>query len=178
MKNTFILIALLALTFTNSNAYSTKIITAHAIGIFHENGNGENVQHLRKTKDDYNGICFSKIVVFGNLSNIKAKVKIGNSIGSFVKTISIYNKQKIKIAQEMTYKHYNVTKGYTDYGLFAKVDGPRNNKIYIISGFSDPSIMQISWFMSNQSNLLSKEFSDAINDNQLSSYNNFEMILN
>ncbi len=114
MKNIFILIALLALILTNSNAYSTQIKNAHAIGIFHENGNGENIQHVRKTKDDYNGICFSKIVVFGKLNNIKPEVKIGNSKGSFIKAISIYNKNKIKIAQEMTYKHYNVTKGYIE----------------------------------------------------------------
>lgn len=114
MKNIFIVISLLILTITQSNAYSTKIKTAHAIGIFHENGNGENIQHVRKTKDDYNGICYSKIVVFGKLNSIKPKVKIGNSIGTFVKAIPIYNKQKIKIAEEITFKHHSVTKGYIE----------------------------------------------------------------
>jgi len=114
MKNTFLLIALLTLTFANSNAHSIQIKTAHAIGIFHENGDGENIQHSRRTKNDYNGICYTKIVVFGKLNNIMPKVKIANSIGSFVKTMSIYNNQKIKIAQEMTFKHYNVTKGYLE----------------------------------------------------------------
>lgn len=122
MKNIFILIALLALSLTNSNSYSSQIKTAHAIGIFHENGNGENIQHLRKTKEDYNGTCFSKIVVFGKLNNIMPKVKIGKSKGSFVKAIAIYNKQKIKIAQEITFKHYNVTKGYFEVRV--------NNKLY------------------------------------------------
>lgn len=121
MKNIFILITLLALTITHSNAYSTKIKTAHAIGIFHKNGNGENIQHVRKTKGDYNGLCYSKIVVFGKLNNIKPKVKIGNSIGIFIKTISIYNKQKIKIAEEMTFKHYNVTKGYIEVRINQKL---------------------------------------------------------
>jgi hypothetical protein len=121
MKKIFILITLL-LTITQANAYSTKIKTAHAIGIFHKNGNGENIQHVRKTKDDYNGICYSKIVIFGKLNNINVKVKIGNSIGSFIKRIPIYNKQKIKIAQEMTFKHYNVTKGYIEVRI--------NNKLY------------------------------------------------
>ncbi|MAC83497.1 MAG: hypothetical protein CL624_05120 [Arcobacter sp.] len=114
MKNKFIVIALLALFFTNLNAYSTQIKAAHAIGIFHENGKGENIQHVRKTKDDYNGICFSKIVVFGKLNNIIPKVKIGNSLGKFIKEIPIYNKHKIKIAKEITFKHYNVTKGYIE----------------------------------------------------------------
>ena len=121
MKNIFILITLL-LTITQANAYSTKIKTAHAIGIFHKNGNGENIQHVRKTKDDYNGICYSKIVVFGNLNGIKPKIKIGSSIGNFVKVIPIYNKQKIKIAEELTFKHYNVTKGYIEVRI--------NNKLY------------------------------------------------
>ncbi|MDU0355303.1 hypothetical protein RS130_16560 [Paraglaciecola aquimarina] len=70
----------------------------------------------------------------------------------------------------------NMNEGYTDYGLFAKVDGPRNNKIYIFSGFSDPSIMQVSWFMTNEGDLSSKEFESVINQNKLESYNNFEML--
>jgi hypothetical protein len=121
MKNIFIFISLLTLTITQLNAYSTKIRTAHAIGIFHENGNGENIQHVRKTKDDYNGICYSKIVVFGKLNGIKPKVKIGNSVGAFIKTISIYNKQKIKIAEEITFKHHNVTKGYIEVRIKEKL---------------------------------------------------------
>jgi len=122
MKRIYISITLLVLTLTNLNAYSSQIKTAHAIAIFHENGNGENIQHLRKTKDDYNGTCFSKIVVFGRLNNIMPDVKIGNSKGNFIKSIPIYNKQKIKIAQEMTFKHYKVTKGYMEVRV--------NNKLY------------------------------------------------
>ncbi|MBU3014101.1 hypothetical protein KO488_04980 [Poseidonibacter lekithochrous] len=122
MKKIYISITLLVLTLTNLNAYSSQIKTAHAIGIFHQNGNGENIQHLRKTKDDYNGTCFSKIVVFGRLNNIMPDVKIGNSKGNFIKSIPIYNKQKIKIAQEMTFKHYKVTKGYMEVRV--------NNKLY------------------------------------------------
>jgi hypothetical protein len=121
MKYIFILISLTFLTITQSNAYSSKIKTAHAIGIFHQNGNGENIQHVRKTKDDYNGICYSKIVVFGKTHNIKASVKIGESVGSLIKTISIYNKQKIKIAEEMTFKHYNVSKGYIEVRVLQKL---------------------------------------------------------
>ena len=30
---------------------------------FHENGTGENIQHKKNYQDDYNGICFSKIVI-------------------------------------------------------------------------------------------------------------------
>jgi len=128
MKNIFILITLLALLLTASNAYSTQIKTAHAIGIFHENGNGENIQHLRKTKDDYNGTCFSKIVIFGKLNNILPEVRIGSSKGSFVRSIAIYNKQKIKIAQEMTFKHNNVKKGYLEVRIKNKL---YDSKVFI-----------------------------------------------
>lgn len=90
------------------------------------------------------------------------------------------DKQKGILANEdqsLTYSSpHNLSEGYTDYGLFAKVDGPRKNKIYIFSGFSDPSIMQMSWFMSNTGSLLSKEFSKAMNKYNLSSYNNFEIL--
>ena len=122
MKKIYIILTLMILSITQVSAYTAKIKTAHAIGIFHKNGTGENIQHLRKTKDDYNGICYSKIVVFGNLHNIKTSVNIGTSIGTLVKTIPIYNKQKIKIAEEQTFKHYGVTKGY----IQVKV----NNKLY------------------------------------------------
>lgn len=121
MKNIFILIASQLFILTNLNAYSIQIKAAHAIGIFHENGNGENVQHVRETKDDYNGVCFTKIVVFGKLNNLIPEVKIGSSIGSFVKELPIYNKQKIKIAKEITFKHYSVTKGYIEVRINKKL---------------------------------------------------------
>ena len=121
MKNIFIILTLLLLSITQSNAYSTKIETAHAIGIFHENGNGENIQHKRKTNEDYNGTCFSKIIVFGNLNNLIPSVKIGTSEGTFIKSISIYNRQKIKIAVEQTFKHLNVTKGYIEVRINKKL---------------------------------------------------------
>lgn len=128
MKIKFILVTLFTILFTNSNAYTTQIKAAHAIGIFHKNGDGENIQHVRKTKDDYNGTCYSKIVVFGKLNNIKPKIKIGNSIGVFIKAIPIYNMRKIKIAQEMTFKHYNVTKGYIKVTIGKKLF---DSKVYV-----------------------------------------------
>lgn len=87
-------------------------IKAYAIGIFNEKGNGENIQHLRSSNNDYNGTCFSKIVVFGEVGSKSLQVKIGNSIGHFIKKIPVYNEKKIKIAEEMTFKHYNISKGY------------------------------------------------------------------
>ncbi|MGB1226550.1 MAG: hypothetical protein ACPG9K_01570 [Poseidonibacter sp.] len=122
MKKIFIILTLLLLTLTNLNAYSSKIKSAHAIGVFHQNGKGENIQHLKETKQNYNGTCYSKIVIFGTFNQINVDVKIGNSTGTFNKSIPIYNKQKIKIAQEQTFIHKNVTKGYLEVRV--------NNKLY------------------------------------------------
>ncbi|APW64770.1 hypothetical protein LPB137_02365 [Poseidonibacter parvus] len=121
MKKIFIILTLLLLSISGLNAYSSKIKKVHAIGIFHENGKGENVQHLKETKDNYNGTCYSKIVIFGNMNKDKADVRIGNSTGVLTKSISIYNKQKIKIAQEQTFIHKKVTKGYLEVRINKKL---------------------------------------------------------
>ena len=97
-------------------------IKAYAIGIFNEKGDGENIQHKRITDNDYNHICYSRIVVFGNISHERVEVKIGDSLGYFEKSTSVVNKHKIKIGEEMTFKHYTVEKGYFE----VKV----NNKLY------------------------------------------------
>ena len=52
----------------------------------------------------------------------KIEVKIGNALGYFESSIPIYNKQKIYIAEELTFKHYNVSKGYFEVKI--------NDKIY------------------------------------------------
>jgi len=103
-------------------AKDSDIQKAVAIGIFDKDGNGENIQHLRTTKNDYSGLCFSKIAVFGNLANKNPQVNIGNSKGHFIKSTSIYNKDKIKIGEEITFKHHNISKGYFEVRI--------NNKLY------------------------------------------------
>ncbi|MDZ7819744.1 MAG: hypothetical protein U5K55_14540 [Aliarcobacter sp.] len=99
-----------------------KFKASYAIAIFDENGDGENIQHKKITSNDYNGICYSKIVIFGNFINSKVEVKIGDSLGYYENSISIYNKQKIKIGEELTFKHYNIQKGYFEVRI--------NNKLY------------------------------------------------
>ncbi|CAM3878768.1 hypothetical protein [Arcobacter cloacae] len=113
----------LFLTISNLFSFDSNIQGSYAIGVFHENGAGENIQHKKITQDDYNGTCFSKIVIFGNISNnSKIEVKIGNSLGYIQNQIPIYNKNKIKIGTEITFIHYNVDKGYFE----IKID----NKLY------------------------------------------------
>lgn len=50
----------LFLIISNLFSFDSNIQGSYAIGIFHENGTGENIQHKKITQDDYNGICFSK----------------------------------------------------------------------------------------------------------------------
>lgn len=114
MKKIRDILILLLLINLSLFAYSSKVTSAHAIGVFDKNGNGENIQHVRKTKSDYNGTCYSKIVVFGKLFNETPDVRIGTSKGHFIKSIPVFNKRKIKIAEELTFKHYGVTKGYIE----------------------------------------------------------------
>lgn len=101
---------------------------SYAIGIFDENGIGENIQHKRITTNDYNGTCYSKIVIFGNYKNEEIIVKIGNSIGHFQNSISIYNKQKIKIGEELTFKHYTIKNGYFEIKINNKIS---DTKVYV-----------------------------------------------
>jgi hypothetical protein len=115
-------IYILLLTTLNLFSFDSNIKAAYAIGIFDQNENGENIQHKKYTDNDYNGICFSKIAIFGDSNNSKIEVKIGNSLGYFINSISIYNKYKIKIGEELTFKHFNISKGYFE----VKIDG----KIY------------------------------------------------
>lgn len=110
MKNIILTALFISSLFSNIS----DIKNAVAIGIFDKNGNGENIQYLRKTKNNYDGVCYSKIAVFGNLGESEVEVKIGNSIGHYEKDIPIYNKQKILIGKEITFKHYNISKGYLE----------------------------------------------------------------
>lgn len=114
------LILILIIT-TSLFSKNVKIDKAVAVGIFDENGNGENIQHLRETKNDYNGLCYSKIVVFGNYQNQKIDVKIGNSLGYKIDSKPIYNNKKIKIGTEVTFKHFNITKGYFEVRISNKL---------------------------------------------------------
>ena len=103
-------------------AFNSNIQASYAIGIFDEKGKGENIQHKRVTNNDYNGVCYSKIVIFGDFSNSKIEIHIGDSLGYYENSKTIYNKQKIKIGEELTFKHFNVQKGYFQVKI--------NNKVY------------------------------------------------
>lgn len=115
----YIIIMTLLINFNFANEVN---IQAFAIGIFDKNGNGENIQHLRFSKNDYNDICFSKVAVFGNIKEDNISVNIGNSHGHYLNSKPIYNKSRILIGKEITYKHFAVTKGYFEVRI--------NNKIF------------------------------------------------
>ncbi len=114
-----ILISCLFLTSANS----LDVSKAFAFAIYDENGKSENIQNINTTKYDYEGICYTKIVVFGKmLHNKKIDVLIGNSIGTLVDKKPITDIRKIVIAYEYTFKHLTVTNGL----LQVKID----NKLY------------------------------------------------
>lgn len=92
-------------------SYNTKVTGAYAIGIFDAGGNGENIQHVKRTKADYNGTCFTKVFIVGKSFKTKPIVKIGNSIGHFQSSKPIFSKLKIKIGEVLIFKHNRVTKG-------------------------------------------------------------------
>ena len=71
----FIFILLFLFSTLNLFALPNSIQEAYAIAVFHENGNGENVQHKKITEDDYNGDCFSKIAVLGKIKNNDIQVR-------------------------------------------------------------------------------------------------------
>jgi len=122
------IISFLIFTSIHMFAFDSKIQASYAIGIFDEYGNGENIQHKKITLEDYNGIAYSKIVIFGTFFNSNIQVKIGDSKGHFVKSISIYNNRKIKIGEELTFKHLNIKKGYFE----VKIDGKLyDSKVFV-----------------------------------------------
>jgi hypothetical protein len=125
MKKIFILFII---AFTSVYAYKSNIKGIYAVGIFDAQGRGENIQHKRKTKNDYNGICYTKIFLYGNAFNVKPEVSIGNSIGHYVNAKPIYDKRNIKIGEELTYKHLNVQNGLLKVTLRNRIF---DSKVYV-----------------------------------------------
>jgi len=109
----------LILFFINLNlfALSSDIKEALAVGVFHENGTGEKVQRKKTTDENYEGTCFSKIVVLGKIGNKNIKVRIGDSLGYIQNTAPVYNVQNILIGHEITFLHYNVTNGLIEVSI-------------------------------------------------------------
>jgi hypothetical protein len=105
----------------NLFALSSDIKEALAVGVFHENGAGEKVQRKKITDENYNGTCFSKIVVLGKIENKNIKVRIGDSLGYIQNTAPVYNVQKILIGHEITFLHYNITQGLFEVSIDGKI---------------------------------------------------------
>lgn len=116
------LILILAIITLNLFSMPNDIQASYAIGVFHENGTGEKIQNKKITEENYEGTCFSKIVVLGKIKNKNIQVRIGDSLGYIQSSVPVYNVQNIKIGEELTFMHYNVSKGYFE----VKIDG----KIY------------------------------------------------
>ncbi|MGJ8693333.1 MAG: helix-turn-helix domain-containing protein [Thalassotalea sp.] len=70
----------------------------------------------------------------------------------------------------------NIQNKYNDYGLFAKVDGPRKNKIYIIAGYTDSSLLWLSWFLTSDNKSSNNEFEHSINSYPINNSDNVELL--
>ena len=125
MKKIFILFFI---ALTSLYSYKSNIQGIYAVGIFDASGRGENIQHVRKTKNDYNGTCYTKVFLYGNAFNVKPEVSIGNSLGHYVNSKPIYDKRNIKIGEELTYKHFNVQNGLLRVSLRNRVF---DSKVYV-----------------------------------------------
>ena len=110
MKKLFLLLILIS---TTAFSYSSNVINGYAVSIYDKNLLEEDIRAKRKTDKDYNGECYTKIYIFGNLFHEKPRVKIGSSIGHLIKERSIVKNGQI-IGKEITYKHHAVSKGYLE----------------------------------------------------------------
>lgn len=90
------------------------------------------------------------------------------------------NKNKNSLLKKHSTKRLDapsdLLESYVDYGLFAKVDGPQSNQLYIMSGFNDSSLMKLSWYLTDKKNLLSDELANFFQQYQLAPSDNFEML--
>lgn len=104
----------LIFSFVSLFAYQTKLINGYAVSIYDEKMIEENIQSKRNTKKDYNGICYTKVYIFGKiLHQGHTKVKIGNAIGHKIKE-EVIHKNRLIIGKMITFKHYGVSKGYLE----------------------------------------------------------------
>lgn len=91
----------------------------------------------------------------------------------------VISKNRPELKHKQADKLYQVTgdleQEYTDYGSFAKFNGPSGNLFYIFSGFSDASVIQIAKYLTNP-----KRLNSADMDKYLSLYQdvnaNYELI--
>lgn len=106
----------------------SKLINAYAVSIYDAQMIEENIQSKRTTKKDYEGICFTKIYVFGKvLHQGNITVKIGNTIGHKVEEQAIH-KNRLIIGKSILFKHYGVSKGYLQVFLNGKL---KDSKTFI-----------------------------------------------
>ncbi|WP_017446882.1 helix-turn-helix domain-containing protein [Gayadomonas joobiniege] len=65
---------------------------------------------------------------------------------------------------------------YTDYGVFARFNGPSGNLIMTFAGFSDASVIQMARFLTNPKKLYSKNFIHHFSSLKQSGNSNFELM--
>ena len=105
---------IVVLLFSSLFAMPSKLVNAYAVAIYDKHHIEENIQSKRKTKKDYNGVCYTKVYIFGKvLHQMNIKVKIGQTLGHQIKIQPIH-KNRLLIGKAITFKHYGVSKGYLE----------------------------------------------------------------
>lgn len=91
-----------------------------------------------------------------------------------------FNVQKNQLQEKSTERVFasptDINAQYIDYGLFAKVDGPRNNKIYIVSGFTDSALLWLSWFLTSTDQQSINTLLQSAENQTLKQNDNFELL--
>ncbi len=121
-----------------------------------------------------NDIKQANIIYIGHFENMGVLANYFS--GSQYSFDSENNRLNVKNTTEAFYGPKNTSQQYTDYGLFAKVDGPRNNKIYIISGFTDSSLLWLSWFLTSNEETTQTSYAASLESELSSQHKNVEML--
>ncbi|MGJ8679909.1 hypothetical protein [Paraglaciecola sp.] len=65
---------------------------------------------------------------------------------------------------------------YTDYGLFAKFNGPNKTKVFLIAGFTDAALGNFSRFLTARWGATSLQFKEKLAEHKIESFDNVEML--
>jgi hypothetical protein len=104
-----------------------------------------------------------------------------SKLGNFFKgsSFSITENQLTLTTEESTQMFMSPqdTKGqYTDYGLFAKFNGPNKTKVFVIAGFTDAALRNFSRFLTARWGATSLQFKEKLAEHKVESFDNVEML--
>jgi hypothetical protein len=96
----------------------------------------------------------------------------GSSL-SLVQRALTLDKQGSEVKFEVPNENF---KQYLDYGLFAKYNGPKRQKVYLLAGYTNSSIIELSRLFSSIGRLKSRQFLNELKQYELASHENMELL--